>query len=108
MNKHGSIKIIILLVVFVLILFVIIEVLNVLSDEALEKPVLSILSEKVFEIEAPEEILYQFTTTGEWKESFKPQLFLKVTDTDLSRCFIDGRLRVDLNGEIYWIRLEEE
>ena len=58
-------------------------------------------------IEAPEEILYQFTTTGEWKESFSPQLFLKITDTDLSRCFIDGRLRVDLNGEIYWIRLEK-
>ena len=30
-----------------------------------------------------------------------------ILEDALSRCFIDGRLRVDLNGEIYWIRLEK-
>jgi len=58
-------------------------------------------------IEEPEEILFEFTTGGVLKDNYKPQLFLKITGTDLSRCFIDGRLRVDLNGEIYWIRLEK-
>jgi len=53
-----------------------------------------------------EEILFEFTTGGVLKDNFKPQLFLKITGTDLSRCFIDGRLKVDLNGEIYWVRLE--
>jgi len=57
--------------------------------------------------EEPEEILFEFTTGGVLKDDFKPQLFLKITNTDLSRCFIDGRLKVDLNGEIYWIRLEK-
>lgn len=58
-------------------------------------------------IEVPEMILFEFTTGGEFAKTFKPQLFLKITGTDLSRCFIDGRLRVDLDGEIYWIRLEK-
>ena len=58
-------------------------------------------------IEEPEEILFEFTTGGVLKDNFKPQLFLKITNTDLSRCFIDGRLKVDLNGEIYWMRLEK-
>ena len=46
-------------------------------------------------IEEPEEILFEFTTGGVLKDNFKPQLFLKITNTDLSRCFIDGRLKVD-------------
>ena len=57
-------------------------------------------------IDEPEEILFEFTAGGVLKDNFIPQVFLKITGTDLSRCFIDGRLRVDLNGEIYWIRLE--
>ena len=61
----------------------------------------------VLDIEVPEEILFEFTTGGVLKDNFKPQFFLKITDTDLSRCFINGRLRVNLNGEIYWIRLEK-
>lgn len=54
----------------------------------------------------PLQILMEFTSEGEFAKTFRPQLFLKITNTDLSRCFIDGRLRVDLDGEIYWIRLE--
>ena len=35
-----------------------------------------------------------------------PMIFLRITNTNLSKCFINNRLKVDLNGEIYWIRLE--
>ena len=55
-------------------------------------------------IEEPEQIMYLFTTSF---DNYKPQWFLKVVDTDMSRCFINGRLRLNLNGEIYWIRLEK-
>ncbi len=56
----------------------------------------------------PEHILFQYTTTGQLAKTFKPQWFLKVVGTDLDKCFIDGRLRLNLNGEIYWIRLEKD
>jgi hypothetical protein len=50
--------------------------------------------------------MIEFTTEGEFTKEFKPQLFLKVTGTNLSKCLINDRLRIELNGEIYWIRLE--
>ena len=53
-----------------------------------------------------EDILFQFTTTGELSKRFKPVYFLKVEGTDMSKCFTDNRLRINLNGEVYWIRLE--
>ena len=58
-------------------------------------------------IEEPEQIMILFTTSFDYVQ-YKPTLFLKVMNADLSRVFIDGRLRVDLNGEIYWIRLEKD
>jgi len=66
------------------------------------------LEEKVEEltIEEGEDILFQFTTEGEFSKTFIPDLFLKIVNTDMSKCLIDDRLRLDLNGEIYWIRLE--
>ena len=73
-----------------------------------EKPFLySILPNGNYVPEEPLQIIMEFATAdGEWQKEFRPQLFLKITNTDLSRCFIDGRLRLDLNGEIYWIKLE--
>jgi len=56
----------------------------------------------------PEEILFAITTGGVLKENFKPQEFLRVTDTDLSRCFINNRLKINLNGKRYWIQVEED
>jgi len=66
------------------------------------------LAKEELTIEVPEQILIEFTSTGEWKDTFKPSIFIKVTDTDLSQCFINDRLKLDLNGKIYWIRLEED
>ena len=60
------------------------------------------------EIEEPEMTLIEFTTEGEFAKTFKPEWFLKVNNTDLSKCLTDNRLRINLNGEIYWIRLEED
>ena len=54
-----------------------------------------------------EMILFQITTTGEFAKTFKPEWFLKV-DADLSRCLIDDRLRIKLNGDIYWIKFEKD
>lgn len=59
-------------------------------------------------VEIPEMILFRHVTSGEWSKEFKPTVFLDVVNTDLSKCFIDSRLRINLNGEIYWIRLEED
>ena len=53
-------------------------------------------------LEEPEHIMYQFYTDF---DEFQPVWFLKVVNTDMSKCFIDGRLRINLNGEIYWIQL---
>ena len=64
--------------------------------------------EKGLAIDEPEMILFEFTTEGEFAKEFRPQLFLKITNTDLSKCFIGDRLRLDINGEIYWIRLEKD
>ena len=64
--------------------------------------------DELLTIDEPEEVLVQLTTCGVLKDNFRPQLFLKVTDTDLSRCLIDDKLRIDLNGEIYWIKLQRE
>lgn len=63
--------------------------------------------EEVIELilEEPEEIMYQFYTDF---DEFQPIWFLEVVKTDMSKCFIDGRLRLNLNGKIYWIRLEED
>lgn len=66
-----------------------------------------IAEEKGLTIDEPEMILFEFATEGEFAREFRPQLFLKITNTDLSRCFIDNRLRIDLNGKTYWIRLEK-
>lgn len=55
-----------------------------------------------------EDILFQFTTTGEFSKYFEPIYFLKVEGTDLSKCLINDRLRINLDGKIYWIRLEED
>jgi hypothetical protein len=51
-------------------------------------------------------ILFRHVTAGEFAKEFRPSLFLEVVNTELDECFIDNRLRVSLNGEIYWIRLE--
>ena len=62
---------------------------------------------KGLSIDEPEMILFEFAAKGEFAKEFKPQLFLKVTNIDLSKCFINDRLRLDLNGKIYWIRSEK-
>lgn len=59
-------------------------------------------------LEVPEMILFRHVTSGEFAKDFKPTSFLDIVDTDLSECFIDGRLRLNLNGEIYWMRLEKD
>ena len=60
------------------------------------------------ESEIPEETLLEFTTGGVLKDDFKPVNFIKVTDVDISKCFINDRLRISLNGKRYWLRLEED
>lgn len=55
-----------------------------------------------------EQIMYRYVTSGEWAETFKPEWFLEVINTDMSKCLINDRLRINLNGKIYWIRLEED
>jgi hypothetical protein len=62
-------------------------------------------TEKEELIEEPEQIMYLFSTSF---DNYRPQWFLKVIDTDMSKCLIDGRLRLELNGEIYWMRLEKD
>lgn len=59
-------------------------------------------------LEEPEMILFRHVTSGEFAWEFKPTIFLEVVNTDLSRCLIGDRLRLDLNGKIYWLRLEED
>lgn len=59
-------------------------------------------------IEVGEMILFRHVTSGEFAREFKPTFFLEVVNTELSRCFVDDRLRISLNGEIYWIRLEKD
>lgn len=59
-------------------------------------------------VETPEMILFRHVTSGEWAKEFKPTIFLDIVNTDLSECFIDDRLRLNLNGKIYWIRLEKD
>ena len=80
------------------------------EKEAIKNQVFTVRLEEglwvVVEEKEPEMILFEFTAKGEFAKEFKPQLFLKIINTDLSRCFIGDSLRVDLNGEIYWIRLE--
>jgi len=41
-------------------------------------------------------------------DDFKPTNFIGIINTDLSECFQDNRLRLNLNGEIYWIKLEKD
>jgi len=72
---------------------------------ALEK---AVQGKEDFIIDKPETILFQYTTEGEFAKEFNPQWFLEVVNTDMSRCLIDSRLRLKLNGEIYWMRLEKE
>lgn len=59
-------------------------------------------------IEVGEMILFRHVTSGEFAREFKPTIFLDVVNTDLSECIIDGRLKLNLNDEIYWIRLEKD
>lgn len=56
-------------------------------------------------IEVPEAIMYVFDTSFDY-ETYQPVWFLKVISTDMSKCLIDNRLRINLNGKIYWVRLE--
>jgi len=58
--------------------------------------------------EEPEMIIFEFTSGDEFAKTFFPQTFLRINNTDLSNCLIDNRLRLNLNGEIYWIRLEKD
>jgi len=58
-------------------------------------------------IEEPEQILFEINTSGEFAKDFKPQWFLRVTGTDLSRCLINNRLRISLDDKIYWVKVEE-
>ena len=77
------------------------DIIITIPDETVEQY-------NTFDIDEPEQIMIEFTTEGEFAKEFKPQLFLKVTGTDLSRCLIGDRLRVELNSEIYWMRLEKD
>jgi hypothetical protein len=50
-----------------------------------------------------EDIMYLFSCNI---DGFKPTKFLEITGVDMSECYIDGRLRVVIDDEICWIRLE--
>lgn len=80
--------------------------LKPLVDEYIEAEIEK--EEAIESIGIPKMILFRHVTSGEWAKNFQPTIFLDVVDTDLSKCFIDDRLRLNLNGEIYWIRLERD
>ena len=59
-------------------------------------------------IDEPEMILFEFVAEGEFAKEFRPQLFLKITNVDMSKCLIGDNLRIKINDEKYWIRLEKD
>lgn len=56
----------------------------------------------------PEHILFQYTTSGQLSKTFKPEWFMKIVGTDLSKCFVDNKLKIEINGEIYWLKVEKD
>ena len=80
------------------------EGVSIIEDEELEEGTVSLAFGEL----EPEHILFQYATTGQFAKTFQPEWFLKIVDTDLSKCFVDNRLRLEINGKIYWIRLEAD
>lgn len=80
------------------------EGVSIIEDEELEEGSVSLAFGELEQ----EHILFQYTTTGQLSKTFKPEWFMKIVDTDLSKCFVDNRLRIEINGETYWIQVRPD